>query len=81
MRSEDVPVSVLQVTLFIAFICFCVAFKPKYIVATGLEFLISFFLLLLYGLKLNQMLTFFMWPLVVSDTAALYSFIIKGPFF
>ncbi|XP_071775656.1 chemokine-like factor [Centroberyx gerrardi] len=53
-----------MVTLFVAFVCFAAASRPKYIAATALEFLITFFLLLLYMLKLNKRLTFFFWPLI-----------------
>ncbi|XP_018538649.1 proteolipid protein 2 [Lates calcarifer] len=51
-------------TLFLAFVCFAVASRPKYITATVLEFLITSLLLLLYLLKLNKRLTFFFWPLI-----------------
>lgn len=50
-----------------AFVCFAVASRPKYITATALEFLITSLLLLLYMFKLNKRLTFFFWPLVVGD--------------
>ncbi|XP_037612968.1 chemokine-like factor [Sebastes umbrosus] len=51
-------------TLLVAFVCFAVASRPKYITATALEFLITSLLLLLYMFKLNKRLTFFFWPLV-----------------
>ncbi|XP_071344837.1 proteolipid protein 2 isoform X2 [Trachinotus anak] len=53
-----------MVTLFVAFVCFAVGSRSKYIAATVLEFLITTLLLLLYLLKLNKRLTFFFWPLV-----------------
>ncbi|XP_076011407.1 chemokine-like factor [Genypterus blacodes] len=53
-----------MVTLFVAFVCFTVASRPKYIAATALEFVITFLLLLLYVLKLNKKFTFFFWPLI-----------------
>ncbi|XP_073321309.1 proteolipid protein 2 [Pagrus major] len=53
-----------MVTLLVAFVCFAVASPPKYSAATGLEFLITLLLLMLYVLKLNKRLTFFFWPLV-----------------
>ncbi|XP_029904075.1 chemokine-like factor [Myripristis murdjan] len=53
-----------MVTLFVAFVCFTVASRPKYIAATALDFLITLLLLLLYTLKLNKRLTFFFWPLI-----------------
>uniref|UniRef100_A0A4W6CCC8 MARVEL domain-containing protein n=1 Tax=Lates calcarifer TaxID=8187 RepID=A0A4W6CCC8_LATCA len=56
-------------TLFLAFVCFAVASRPKYITATVLEFLITSLLLLLYLLKLNKRLTFFFWPLIVGDVS------------
>nr|XP_046245823.1 chemokine-like factor [Scatophagus argus] len=52
------------VTLLVAFVCFTVAYTPKYIAAMGLEFLITLFLVLLYALKVNKMVTFFFWPLI-----------------
>uniref|UniRef100_A0A4W5MJB1 Chemokine like factor n=1 Tax=Hucho hucho TaxID=62062 RepID=A0A4W5MJB1_9TELE len=51
-------------TMFVAFVCFAVASRPKYIAATCMEFVITFSLLLLYTLKLNKKLTLFFWPLV-----------------
>ncbi|XP_034021678.1 chemokine-like factor [Thalassophryne amazonica] len=54
----------LQVTLFVAFVCFTAAYRPKYIAAATLEFVITLLLLLLYLFKLNKRLTFFFWPLV-----------------
>ncbi|KAK5915458.1 hypothetical protein CesoFtcFv8_001046 [Champsocephalus esox] len=53
-----------MVTLFVAFVCFAVASRPKYIAATVQEFVITSLLLLLYLFKLNKRLTFFFWPLV-----------------
>uniref|UniRef100_A0A665XAR6 Chemokine like factor n=1 Tax=Echeneis naucrates TaxID=173247 RepID=A0A665XAR6_ECHNA len=53
-----------MVTLFVAFVCFAVGPRPKYIAATVLEFLITSLLMLLYLLKLNKRLTFFFWPLL-----------------
>lgn len=55
-----------------AFVCFAVASRPKYIAATALEFLITLLLLLLYMLKLNKRLTFFFWPLVVGEDLHIY---------
>lgn len=51
-----------------AFVCFTVASRPKYIAATVLEFVVTLLLVLLYVLKLNKRLTFFFWPLVVGDS-------------
>ena len=53
--------------MFVAFVCFAVASRPKYIAATCMEFVITFSLLLLYTLKLNKKLTLFFWPLVVRN--------------
>ncbi|XP_041789448.1 proteolipid protein 2 [Chelmon rostratus] len=53
-----------MVTLFVAFVCFSVASRPLYIAAAVLEFLITSLLVLLYVLRLNKRLTFFIWPLV-----------------
>ncbi|XP_036951659.1 proteolipid protein 2 [Acanthopagrus latus] len=53
-----------MVTLLVASVCFAVASTPAYSAATGLEFLITLLLLLLYVLRLNKRLTFFFWPLV-----------------
>ncbi|XP_068194798.1 chemokine-like factor [Antennarius striatus] len=50
--------------LLVAFVCFTVAFGPKYIAAAALEFLITSLLVLLYALRLNKRLTFFFWPLI-----------------
>lgn len=58
-----------QGSLLVAFVCFSVGSKPKYITATVLEFLITSLLLLLYVLKLNKRLTFFFWPLVVGGVS------------
>ncbi|XP_070824645.1 chemokine-like factor [Chaetodon trifascialis] len=52
------------VTLLVAFVCFTVASRPTYIAATALEFLITLLLVLLYALRLNKRLTFFIWPLI-----------------
>ncbi|XP_029577660.1 chemokine-like factor isoform X1 [Salmo trutta] len=54
-------------TMSVAFVCFAVASRPKYIAATCMEFVITFSLLLLYTLKLNKKLTLFFWPLVVRN--------------
>ncbi|KAG7233056.1 hypothetical protein INR49_003121 [Caranx melampygus] len=51
-------------TLFVAFVCFAAAARPKYIAATVLEFVITMLLVFLYVLRLNKRLTFFFWPLV-----------------
>ena len=48
-------------------VCFAVTFKPKYVAAAGLEFLITTLMVLFYILKLNKTITFFFWPLVVSE--------------
>ncbi|XP_042349356.1 proteolipid protein 2 [Plectropomus leopardus] len=53
-----------MVTLLVAFVCFAVASRPKYIAATVLEFVITSLLVLLYLFKLNKRLTFFFWPLI-----------------
>ncbi|KAM4630632.1 chemokine-like factor [Polymixia lowei] len=53
-----------MVTLFVAFVCYAVASRPKYIAVTVLELLITSLLLVLYILKLNKKLTFFFWPLI-----------------
>ncbi|KAM3877059.1 chemokine-like factor [Diretmus argenteus] len=66
-----------MVTLFVAFVCFAAASRPKYIAATSLEFLITLFLLALYMLKLNKRLTFFFWPLIdVLNSAFAAAFLI-----
>ncbi|XP_026175425.1 CKLF-like MARVEL transmembrane domain-containing protein 3 [Mastacembelus armatus] len=51
-------------SLLVAFVCFAVGSRPKYITATVLEFLITLLLFLLYLFKLNKRVTFFFWPLV-----------------
>lgn len=56
-----------QGALFVALVCFAVTIKPTYVAATGLEFLITALMVLFYILKLNKTITFFFWPLVVSD--------------
>lgn len=40
-----------------------------YVAAAGLEFLITALMVLFYILKLNKTITFFFWPLVVSEAA------------
>ncbi|KAL1007085.1 hypothetical protein UPYG_G00081690 [Umbra pygmaea] len=50
--------------MFVAFVCFAVAFRPQYIAATCMEFVITCSLILLYTLKLNKKLTLFFWPLI-----------------
>ncbi|XP_049454408.1 chemokine-like factor [Epinephelus fuscoguttatus] len=69
-----------MVTLLVAFVCFAVASRPKYIAATVLEFLITALLVLLYIFKLNKRLTFFFWPLIDvlnSVFAAVYFIILS----
>lgn len=51
-------------TLFVAFVSFAVASRPKYIAATVMEFIITLLLVLLYTLKLNKKLVLFFWPLI-----------------
>uniref|UniRef100_A0A3Q4BQJ8 MARVEL domain-containing protein n=1 Tax=Mola mola TaxID=94237 RepID=A0A3Q4BQJ8_MOLML len=65
-------------TALVAFICFCVAYRPKYIAATGLEFLITLLLALMYLLNIHKMLTFLSWPLfdVFNSLFALLYFIV-----
>ncbi|XP_034381713.1 chemokine-like factor [Cyclopterus lumpus] len=67
-------------TLLVAFVCFAVASRPKYVTATVLEFVITSLLLLLYAFKLNKRLTFFFWPLVDvfnSAFAAVYFIVLS----
>ncbi|XP_072527451.1 chemokine-like factor [Salminus brasiliensis] len=52
------------VVLFVAFVCFAVASRPPYIAATGVEFLVTLALFLLYLLKLHKTFSFFFWPLI-----------------
>ncbi|KAM6950174.1 proteolipid protein 2 [Lycodopsis pacificus] len=69
-----------MVTLFVAFVCFAAASRPKYIPATVLEFVITSLLLLLYVFKLNKRLTFFFWPLIDvfnSAFAAVYFIVLS----
>lgn len=54
-----------------AFVCFTAVLHLKYSAAAALEFLMTMFLLLWYLFKLNKMLTFFCWPLVVSDALSI----------
>ncbi|XP_019900701.1 uncharacterized protein LOC105005771 isoform X1 [Esox lucius] len=51
-------------TMFVAFVCFAAAFRPKYIAATCMEFVITFSFILLYTLKLNKKITLVFWPLI-----------------
>lgn len=57
----------MQTTLFAALASFTAAFKASYVAAAGLEFLITTLMVLFYILRLNKTITFFFWPLVVSE--------------
>ncbi|XP_063043879.1 chemokine-like factor [Engraulis encrasicolus] len=49
---------------FVAFLCYAVASRPPYVVATVMELLLTCALLLLYLFKLDKRFTFFVWPVV-----------------
>ncbi|XP_047673326.1 chemokine-like factor [Tachysurus fulvidraco] len=52
------------VVLFVASVCFMVAWRPPYISAACMEFFITLALFILYLLKLHKSLSFFFWPLI-----------------
>lgn len=54
-----------QVFVFVALLCYAVASRPPYIAATCMEFFVTLGFLLLYLLKLNKRFTFIFWALIV----------------